>query len=211
MSYNCTISFKQIDSKNVYDFLLDLKTCLMDNMESISKDNYMFAPSVRYFNKPYSDFNTYAERESYYGWVKSIFTFRYVYFKNIGLLAIYSIPNCVQHLFDDTIYFQNSTDQDYDFRTWDKIEVFKNIAYKWEHCSDDYVINTLGLEKGDDIDYHRKSGCYSEIWETYLSDTLFNEDSVIYFSCFGYYDLLHIQKFLDYCDNYAIEKGFIDC
>lgn len=211
MSYNCEISFKEIDSKDVYEFMCNLKKRVIENINSIAKDNFVYSPMVRYFHQSFKEMNSYAEREACYSWVKNCFTYRYFYFPEFNLLGVYGVPNCIKPMFDDTIYFQNSVDQDYEFSTWDKVKLFRDIANKWQYCTDSYMINNLGLNEDDDIEYHRKSRCYSEIWDTYLSDTLFNDDSVVYFSCFGYHDLIHQQKFLDYCDNYAIEKGFIDC
>ena len=208
MSYSCEISFKEIDSKDVYEFICNLKKGVIENINTIAKDNFIYSPMVRYFHQSFKELNSYAERESCYSWAKNCFTYRYFYFPCFNLLGVYGVPDCIKSMFDDTICFQNSVDQDYEFSTWDKVNLFKDIANRWQYCTDSYVINTLGLGKDDDIEYHRKSGCYSEIWNTYLSDTLFNDDSVVYFSCFGYYDLIYIQKYLDLCDNAGCKEGF---
>lgn len=209
MSYNCEISFKEICAEEVYDFLVTLKNKLIDNIKNIAKDNYLYAPFVTYQFKPYTKLENYSEIEHNNSWVKQVFTYRYFYLKEYNLLGIYGLPNSVQDLFDDTIYFQNSTDQDYDLTIWDKIKLFKNVAVKWKNCTNNYIIQTQDCDENDDIEYNRRSGCYSEIWDTYVKKTLFNDDSVVHFSCFGYYDLLHIQKFIGYCEQQAIQKGFI--
>lgn len=211
MSYNCEISFKEIDSKDVYEFQCQLKKQVIENIDNIAKDNFVYSPMVRYLHKSFSKMNSYAERESCYSWAKNCFTFRYFYLPCFSLLGVYGVPECIKSMFNDTIYFQNSVDQDYEFSTWDKVALFKDIANKWQYFTDSYVINNLDLDKDDDIEYYRKSECYSEIWNTYLSDTLFNDDSVVHFSCFGYYDLIHLQDFLNKCDDYALRKGFIEC
>ena len=210
MSYSCEISFKEINSEEVYDFLVTLKNKLIDNIENIAKYNYMYAPFVRYQHKPYTKLENYSDIECNNSWVKQVFTYRYFYLKEYNLLGIYGLPNSVQNLFDDTIYFQNSTDQDYDLTTWDKIKLFKNAADKWKNCTNNYIIQTQDCDEDDDIEYNRRSGCYSEIWNTYLKDTLFNDNSIVYLSCFGSYDLLCIHQFLHNCEKYAKESRFLN-
>lgn len=197
MSYRCEISFKEICAEEVYDFLVILKDKLIDNIENIAKDNYIYAPFVRYQSKPYTKLENYSDIECNNSWVKQVFTYRYFYLKQYNLLGIYGLPSSVQNLFDDTIFFQNSTDQDYSFDTWDKVELFKRVAEKWKTCADEYVVRTLDLDvdKKKDINYFRRSSCYSEIWNKYISHTLYNDDSVIYFSCLGYYDLAVVKRF----------------
>lgn len=207
MSYSCEISFKEINPEDVYDFLVALKNKLIDNIENIAKDNYIYAPFVRYQHKPYTKLENYSDIECNNSWVKQVFTYRYFYLKEYNLLGIYGLPSSVQHLFNDTIYFQNSTDQDYDLTNWDKIKLFKDVADKWKNCTNNYIIQTQDCDEDDDIEYNRKSGCYSEIWNTYLKDTLFNDNSIVYLSCFGSYDLLYIHQFLYNCEKYAKEGG----
>lgn len=105
MSYSCEISFKEINPEDVYDFLVALKNKLIDNIENIAKDNYMYAPFVRYQHKPYTKLENYSEIECNNSWVKQVFTYRYFYLKDYCLLGVYGLPNSVQNLFDDTIYF----------------------------------------------------------------------------------------------------------
>lgn len=205
MSYSCEISFKEINPEDVYNFLVALKNKLIDNIENIAKDNYIYAPFVRYQHKPYTKLENYSDIECNNSWVKQVFTYRYFYLKEYNLLGIYGLPSSVQHLFNDTIYFQNSTDQDYDLTNWDKIKLFKDVADKWKNCTNNYIIQTQDCDEDDDIEYNRKSGCYSEIWNTYLKDTLFNDNSIVYLSCFGSYDLLYIHQFLYNCEKYAKE------
>ena len=211
MSYSCKISFKEINSEEVYDFLVTLKNKLIDNIENIAKDNYMYAPFVTYQFKPYTKLENYSEIEHNNSWVRQVFTYRYFYLKEYNLLGIYGLPNSVQNLFEDTIYFQNSTDQDYDLDTWNKVKLFNTVSEKWNNFTDDYIVSALELdeEQKDRIEYFRRSGCYYEIWNTYLKETLFNDDSVIYMSCFGVYDLLNIHKFLYYCEKSAKKNGFL--
>lgn len=205
MSYSCYVSFKQIPAEEVYNFLLSLKEAIKRKFKDIAKDNYLFCPTVRYLHTPYSKLKTYAERSCTENWVtQCVSKFRYFYWKEYNLLGVYGVPDCIRDLFDDTIYFQNSVDQDYEFETWDKINVFRDVATKWKNSSEAYVKHTANIDEDDfDVEYHRKSCCYNEIWYTYLYKTLEDDDSVIYFSCFGQYDLVIIQKFIFMCEKLA--------
>lgn len=205
MSYRCYISFKQIPANAVYDFLLLIKQEIRHKLQDIAEDNYVFCPTVRYFHTPYSKLKTYAERSCTENWVtQSVSKFRYFYWKEYNLLGVYGVPDCIRDMFDDTIYFQNSVDQDYEFETWDKINVFRDVATKWKNSSEAYVKHAANIDEDDfDVEYHRKSCCYNEIWYTYLYKTLEDDDSVIYFSCFGQYDLVIIQKFIFMCEKLA--------
>lgn len=197
MIYYCEISFKQIKPENVYPFLVEVKEQCIRNFKQIAEDN------VKYLAMRLNNLQNYNvdQRELEESWVKQLFTFRYFYYSNINLLGIYGIPNSVKYLFDNTIYFQNSADQDYEFDTWNNIDTFRKIADKWKNTTDEYVIKELDLDKDQikDLNYWRRSGCYSEIWNTYLKDTLYDKDSIIYFSCFSFYDIIHIQNFLEEC------------
>lgn len=92
------------------------------------------------------------------------------------------------------------------------MKLFKCEAEKWKNCTDEYIVRTLDLDEDQkkDINYFRRSGCYSEIWNTYISDTLYNDNSVVYFSCLGYYDLDFVKRFLVCCEKELIKKGFLE-
>ena len=198
MSYTCEISFKEIRSENVYDFLVALKPHIKNNLQAIAKDNYLYSPMAK--------FPVY-KQESCLDWAKIVFTYRYFYLKDYNLLGIYGVPNCVQHLFDSTIYFQDATDQDYSFDVWKDVKLFNSISDKWKNCTiqdvlgftDDY--SQQDLEDTKTFEYAIKTCCYSEIWNL-LKTTLFNDDSIIHISLFGYYDVELLTYFIQQCDKY---------
>ena len=207
MSYRCEVSFKHMAPETIYPFLQLFKLKVIENLSYIADDKYMDCPTIRYFHKRYRDLDSYAERYATHSWAENCFRYRYFYLLDHQLLGVYGVPAIVQGLFDDTIYFQNSTDQDYDFDTWDKIETFKNVADKWNNFTNGYVIEKCELEPEDDIDYHRRSACYNEIWHNYVRDSLVNDDYVVYFSCFGYYDTSHMIKFISRCEGFYFGKA----
>lgn len=216
MSYSCTVSFKEINAEDVYYFLVKVKREILKHIPEIAEDNYVYAPFVRYFHKPYSELDSFAEKECCCGWVRQCLTYRYFYHPTEHLLGIYGLPNCIRDMFDDTIYFQNSTDQDYPFETWDKVKPFRTTAEQYQHNSVvlyDRIRKQYDIDYEDfydDIDYWKQTACYDEIFRTYIKDTLYDDNSAVYFSCLGYYESEVENKFLYNCERIASKKEKIE-
>lgn len=108
------------------------------------------------------------ERDAYEilsGYLSKIFTVKFVYWPENKLLGISGRdwPDEAQALFPFIVYFQNSTDQDYEYETWDdRIPFFAEKKAAVMALSNKEV---LQQEKkwGVDIDYHRKSLLYRKI------------------------------------------------
>ena len=81
--------------------------------------------------------------------------------------------------------------------------MFKEVARKWQAFTDAGVRERLHLDNDDDLDYHRKSACYNEIWNNYLKQSLYDEDAVVYVQLFGYYDVDILTKFIVTCERIA--------
>lgn len=214
MSYGCKISFKQIEAEEIYDFLVSVKQELLNNFNSIAEGNFAYCPSIRRFHKSIDELS-YEQLEICDSWIKTLFTFRYYYLKNSNILAVYGVPRSIESYFDKTIDFQNSCDQDYDRDCWEGVKLFESIYDKWMNISrEDFiskVSDTYSIDNNyneEDLEYYRKSSAYSEIWSK-LENSLYDENSVIYFSLFGYYDLTTIRHFLQLCNDLAIKHGFI--
>lgn len=218
MSYSALISFKSIDLENLFPFLTKFKKTIMENLDNIAEDEFIYSPFCKnyhfeeddsYEKIVYFDDNALLRMESEY-WADRLFKYRWFYNNALGLLGIYGAPKCTQELFDGTIYFQNSCDQDYEREDWDNIEVFQKIYDKWQNVSNEVILGLL-KEKGytdddfkedESLDYYRRSAAYDEIWEL-IGNTLFDDDSVTYLSLFGYYDILVRNSFLSKCFDKA--------
>lgn len=131
MSYSCYISFKEVSSANLYDFLLNIKHLLIDNIKEVAKLDCMYSPSVQYLHKKYIDMDI-RDKSVCQDWAYNCFKYRYFYISKYNLLGVFGVPDCVENLFDDTIYFQNSTDQDYDLDEWSSIKLFKKLLTNGE-------------------------------------------------------------------------------
>lgn len=201
MSYSCLISFKKIKAEDVNDFFLEMKRVAKDNLDSIAEENYYYSPisgemllcdlQDELDNKTIYKKLLTAQEE----WVKRIFTYRWFYIKEHQLLGVFGLPDSLCSLLDSTIYFQNSTDQNYDFSEWDGIDLFRNIADKYRNLDLDDIVQLSDwhtkeeLQQGDTLDYMRKTLCYKEIWNTYLDDKLYDESKGIYISLLSpFYD-----------------------
>lgn len=204
MSYGAEICFKVIPADQLFDFFRDLKSACTSKFKEIAKDNFLYLPSKRF---EYRETSEYHQENADRLWMRSnVFTFRYFYLPERDLLGMFSIPSEVTDLFDTSIYFQNSCDQDYDWKVWEGIRDFEGIAQKWIDVSDETVFEKYKEdhfgrdEERDkfDYDYYRKTFCYDEIWEL-ISQFLYDENKVVYLSLYGGYELYEASKFCDYC------------
>lgn len=217
MSYNCEINFKKIKPEDIMDFLVEIKKSLTENLKDIAEENCIFCPFNRdslYVPKNFKDIKG-EDIEKAKSWaINSIFKFRYFYNKELGLLGVYGIPDATQKIFDGSVYFQNSCDQDYNKKDWDGIKAFEDIYEKWmtvdvdkvkeKYNNREYSVNDFDSEYPDPIKkskalmYYRKSFCYEEIWSKF-ENTLYDDETAIYFSPFGFYDIAPITAFVKFC------------
>lgn len=213
MSYSCYISFKQLAGDDVYNFFLDLKKEAVSHIPDIAKQEYMFSPLCRIqeIGKPFQWSEDIKEKTE--NWAKqAIFHYRYFYNKELQLLGVYSVPDCMQNLFDTTIYFQNSCDQDYEYTTWKGVPYFEMVVEKWSTASEKEVKNwytekenrTWDADDWFDLDYFRKTIVYKEIWEQFR-ESLFDDDAVVHLSLFGGYDYGHMKHFYQ-CIEDVVKK-----
>ena len=215
MSYGCQISFKKIPAAEVYEFLQKFKAENIAHLGDIAEDNYVFSPISRNTSIVEDDFEPSLELKiKTEEWAKeNIFKFRWFYNKDLQLLGVYGVYDSVQHLFDKTVYFQNSCDQNYDRSNWEGIKLFEEIFDKWMDMSDEEVEkeyqkrDPVGYEWSKkyneeiDFEYEKKTYAYEEIWN-YFESTLYDDSSVVHLSLFGKYDFTPIDNFC----SFIIEK-----
>lgn len=217
MSYNASISFKTVPPTEVYPFLVSMKNgCTKEVIKEVAEENVFYSPlskvpfelREKLAELPQKEIYSYhprglsdEERKNYSRacaetetWFYGVFKYRFYYMSAEQCLLVYGVPKSLQHLFDNTVYFQNSTDQDYDWSEWQDCPWQKQIANKWQRVSRDELINqgSLQLEESDvqsdeRVEYYRKSCCYSEIWNR-IEFTLYKDSEVVYFGLFGPYD-----------------------
>lgn len=192
MSYSATINFKTIPEGELFQFFTHIKQMCKEKMDDIAEDNFIYMPSIskRHLLKGSTE---YAQEQLDDAWVRnSIFTFRYFYLPEHHLLGMFGVPNAIDKMFDLTVHFQNSCDQDYEYSEWCGVPLFEKIAEKWKNTSDEEVHNTFDYpdehRQPIDYDYYRRSNAYNEIWSI-CEKFLYDESAIVYLSLFGFYDI----------------------
>lgn len=223
MSYYCEISFKKIKANEVFDFFVEFKKRCEEFIDIITEDNFMFTPLYKDFdkvkdylsnldNKVSSSLDLYEQAQSVFQCTRdyaklSMFTFRYFYLADKELLGVFSVHESLRDIFDLTHSFQNSCDQDYDFSSWAGIDVFEEIAEKWQYASYHELVDAYEEHFGHKYnecsdasldDYYRKLFAYNEIWRI-LSNYLDDESCIVYLHLYSYYDCAPINKFMSKC------------
>ena len=219
MSYSCLISFKQMEAVDVFPFFKKLKSISVERLEQIAKENCHYCPFTRNDINIPKDFGEISreKREEAKSWaVQNVFHYRYFYDNELKLLGVYGVPTCVRDLFDKTVCFQNSCDQNYARKDWEGITVFEEIYDKWMNAPMEEVVqkynaqweyNDFLKEYGNDVEnqllYYRQSYCYDEIWEKF-EYTLY-DDNAVYMSMFGPYDHKNVFSFVKMCHQKYVE------
>ena len=213
MSYSCTISFKQIPACEVYPFLQSFKKEVTSHLKEIAEKKFSFSP---FADKCYKMNGELAQmtnelRSATRDWAAGkVFRYRYFYDAELQLLGVYGVPYCIEHLFDCTVCFQNSCDQDYDYEEWNGVAYFETVASKWKNKADEEVLKAFKEKRNEEwneehcssLEYYRKTFVYEEIWEKF-ENTLFDDDSVIYLSLFGSYDYHPLGVFVKHVENHT--------
>lgn len=226
MSYNCTISFTHIAPEDVFTFMTDLKKACTERLEDIAKDEYGYCPFVRNSLLVERDFAkiTKAQKEEAKAWAHNLFKWKFFYNQELSLFGMMGLPNALHDLFDGTVYFQDSTDQDYDEKAWKGIRVFEVLYSKYMQFSDDYVEQIYNSKRDvpfkemmkdehpdatpeeikKTLDYYRRTFCYDKIW-SYLSQYLWDESATVFMSVYGAYEIQEIYSFIKFCHQQEIE------
>lgn len=216
MSYYAKISFKQIKSEDIIPFFKEFKEAYIKKIPEIAKEKCMFCPVVAeslHFPTSLGELrNDKLETLNCLNWANNCSRFKYFYDKEFGLLGIVGTPECLNEMFDTTIVFQNSSDQNYDRDIWSKIKAFEDIYNKWITKDVDEIRDLYNAQTGFSFDkeysdvierseglmYWRQTFAYREIWGRYERE-IFDDDNAIYFSLFGTYESSRLYRMLQCC------------
>ena len=210
MSYHATISFKVLKEDEVYPFFQRLKNEISQNLGKIATDEFLYMPSVRYAHL-YEGVRAVVKEDADEAWARGVFTMRFFYLAEHNLLGVFGVPSEIQSIFDDSIYFQNSCDQDYEFEEWGNIPTFAEIAEKWKASTDEEVKKKYYAERygecdeddvGENLDYYRRTFAYDEIWGM-CEDFMWHDEKAVHLSMFGFYDYSPIKRFVCTCREEA--------
>jgi hypothetical protein len=220
MSYSCEISFKSLDAKDIFPFLQKFKEFMNQHIQEIAKENFHYCPMFKKRLYAIPDFLKIPKEdiEEAKNWVvNAVFKFRYFYDDKRGLLGIYGVPSCASQLFDGSVHFQNSTDQDYTKEVYKGIKTFEEIFDYWysmneetffksyyekhnKPCDRDFLDDEEPCSKDyqESFEYIKRSVIYKEIWEP-ISDTLFNDKTALYLSLYSGNDTSILYSFIGCC------------
>lgn len=129
MSYSVSMAFTEVaDEEEVLKFFNKFRDGIKANLKDIISENEYYIPSIRY---------TYQKEDRYLMstfdeyWLCNALTYKFIYLKDKNILAcVTNEHDFLKSLFTNFTYFQNSTDQDYPYETWNGIKYFEEIRDK---------------------------------------------------------------------------------
>ena len=166
MSYRIDISFKNCKKEQTYDKITEFEDILLKNAEEYIKNNLCFCQydtdKDRWYNNDIID-----------KFISRLFKHHIWYCEDIQALCIVygSGVKEIQEWFDGYIYFQNSTDQNYDYEEWLFNDKFKSIV-EWvqnldeEQFRKEFIKENKYYEESQIKfeDYYKKSLVYDKCY-----------------------------------------------
>lgn len=171
MSYAFQMTFLEIPKEEVVSAGTEIVNRYWEKSNQILEDNLIYIPSVRNFcqqDASIKDYRVSPWKEVDRFWLKNLFQIEFLYWETYELLGV-----CGIHLPDISrktvsVYFQNSTDQNYEYKTWDGISVFEKIVKEVQMLSGTEILNLAGVcdeEDAPDIEYYRQTAVYKKIYK----------------------------------------------
>lgn len=174
MSYAFDMSFAMAaDEKEAFVLARHYVEKCMEkkNARKFIEDNTIYIPSIRYSHVEKA--NNMAEVADRY-WLETLFKFRFLYWPKYRLLGLVGSNRIDDPAFPMSIYFQNSTDQNYDFQEWleGKILFFKEYVERIQNIPFVRLMDTCRDYLDEDTDlsnpeielYMRQSLLYNRIF-----------------------------------------------
>ena len=160
--------FIEMSQVNVLPFVDMVSDELANSSKEYIERNAFYIPSLRYKSED--------NRIDDY-WLNTLFEISFVYWPEKQLLGLCGdgYPDNVKEMFTSFVYFQNSTDRDYDYADWPMSYVFQ------KHVYDSVVMDKKSVIQK----YMKVNNCDSkEAKEFYGSDPLYFRRSLVYDSVY---------------------------
>ena len=183
MSYEFTLNFAHTSGPyGAFKLALEVTEAAYANLQDILKDNTPFIPANRNCCETVSTVDKY--------WLEAAMKMSFIFWPSENLLALSGEwPAKVVERLPRKVFFQNGTDQDYDFDTWNGIcglfnwyvdncqkgtmETVEKILNR--HYGDSFEIDE---QDGPDLDYYRRWAAYVGIYDSLrLDDWLYGRDN----------------------------------
>lgn len=188
MSYGFDMAFAHdADEKAAFSLARSyVDKCMeKENARKFIEDNTIYIPSIRYSH--IEEATNMAEVADRY-WLENLFKFRFLYWPKYRLLGLVGSNRIDDPAFPMSIYFQNSTDQNYDFQEWlegnipffkEHVETITNMPQSklFDICKD-YLDEDTDLSNPEIELYMRQSLLYQRIFSALeLQSWLYADDS----------------------------------
>lgn len=182
MSYGVDTAFKKINSiQEMQQFITELKQKAADTkiIKEIVDKNKMYLCYRLGIDKIAQD-NAWCD-DKLKAKITKIFTFKWCYIDTLndepfGYIIMFGVPSALHPLFDGVVYFQNSTDQDYNKEDYDGIPELEAIYDK---------IKEKELKDKPDKDiYDIETKIYNIIAKP-IEDLLYEEKTQTYIALFN--------------------------
>ncbi|MDF2881293.1 MAG: hypothetical protein K0R54_1850 [Clostridiaceae bacterium] len=166
MSYKFSLGFINMKKEEVLDFCLNFTNeCTKNSYEFINDCKY----DIPSYDMEETD-NTKIGFKLDKMWLYQLFNISFIYWEEKEILAVSGtvFPMSAKGMFKTWVSFQNSSDSDYDYNTWNGIDYFENIVNMvMELSSKQLIIKNHTLDEVEaDIDYYKK---------VYVSETIYKE------------------------------------
>ena len=182
MSYEFTLNFAHtISFQSAFKLALDSAETAYASTQEILKANTFYVPAIRNHCEV-SSVDKY--------WLESAMKMQFVFWPSENLLALCgNWPQGVVKRLHRKVFFQDGTDQDYPFETWDGIcgrfnwyvDTCKQANKKTvELLLKEHFSKTFKLDQADDsrLDYYRRWAAYVSIYDSLkLDDWLYGRDN----------------------------------
>lgn len=188
MSYGFNMFFKQVESKTeAFEFGIKIMNNLKENAEEYIRNYKYHIPSHRDFLDVATNPNSYKQADEY--WLYMMFVNNFIYWEEEKLVGMFGerLPKETAALFDTEVYFQDSTDQNYDYETWgDKISYFKEIINRVQSMKNESLLEVMKQRWHYDEDEVDE---IQEMRERIEKDSLYYRQSAVYEIIFDELDL----------------------
>lgn len=102
-------------------------------------------------------------------WIYRLFSFKFAWWEEKGIIGVSSDDFLKNDDFSESVYFQNSCDQDYSYDEWPQIPYFTNIVEKYRDADGNVLKKEFSkrsltwYDSDTDIGYARRTLVYEKI------------------------------------------------
>ena len=159
MSSAIEMTFYKIGQNNVLEVISKITEAFRSDIDNILEENRIFIPSNRYSECAEADNNT---------WLMQVMTRKFCYWKQYSLLGVVGNTPNVDGLKGYSVYFQDSTDQDYEYAEWPPFKFFKETIREVKSMSSADILKEMEWDEDDELPdegYYRRTAVYKRIYD----------------------------------------------